>query len=154
MTQDELLRLIDQAAEEGWKELDLAGKDIEELPSEIGKLTELESLVLGKLDQTTYRIIGNQLSALPPEIVQLTNLQSLDLSSNQLSALPPEIVQLTKLEEFDLRGNPIPIPPEILGPKEFYKDPGSLPEILDFYFQTLDPDASEPLYEAKFLIIG
>ncbi|MEO0458681.1 MAG: hypothetical protein AAF152_19170 [Cyanobacteria bacterium P01_A01_bin.114] len=36
MTQDELLMLIDQAAEEGWIELDLAG---ENLP-EIGKLIQ------------------------------------------------------------------------------------------------------------------
>ena len=38
MTQDELLQLIDQAAEEGWPELDLSGKGLTELPPEIGKL--------------------------------------------------------------------------------------------------------------------
>ncbi|MDA0268119.1 MAG: hypothetical protein O3A14_14470 [Cyanobacteria bacterium] len=41
MTQEELLRLIDQAAEEGWTELDLAGQNLTELPPEIGKLTQL-----------------------------------------------------------------------------------------------------------------
>jgi hypothetical protein len=38
MERDALLRLIDQAADEGWKELDLAGMGLTELPEEIGKL--------------------------------------------------------------------------------------------------------------------
>ena len=95
-----------------------------------------------------------QISSLPPEIVQLTNLQSLDISFNQISSLPPEIFQLTNLQTLDLRNNPVPIPPEILGPKEWYKNPGNIQEILDFYFRVQDPQATEPLYEAKLLIIG
>ena len=78
----------------------------------------------------------------------------LDLSNNQISSLPPEIVQLTNLQTLDLRNNPVPIPPEILGPKEWYKDPGNIQEILDFYFRVQDPQETEPLYEAKLLIIG
>ncbi|WP_346291542.1 leucine-rich repeat domain-containing protein [Sphaerothrix gracilis] len=126
------------------RSLDLSHNQLSSLPPEIVQLTNLRSLYLSH----------NQLSSLPPEIVQLTNLRSLDLRSNRLSSLPLEIRQLSKLEKLDLRGNPIPIPPEILGPKELYEDPGDLTEILDFYFQTLDPDESEPLYEAKFLIVG
>ena len=209
MTQDELLRLIDQAAEEGWKELDLARADLTELPPEIGKLTQLETLILAKEVKGRYlgsdltklppeigllknlkslQAIGNwryrfrnihfpnakpgnqlsqlppeigqltnlqqldlsenQLSQLPPEIVQLTNLQQLDLRANQLSQLPPEIVQLTSLQYLDLRSNPIPIPPEILN------SPGNVKEILDYYFQVLDPNETEPLYESKFIIVG
>ena len=49
MTQDELLALIDQAAEEGWTELDLSGRGLTALPLEIGKLTQLEELILGRL---------------------------------------------------------------------------------------------------------
>ena len=95
------------------------------------------------------------MNALPSEIKQLSSLKSLDLSSNKLSSLPPEIGQISELETLDLRGNPIPIPPEILGSKDFIREaPGDLREILDFYFQTLDPNESEPLYEAKFLIVG
>ena len=45
-----------------------------------------------------------------------------------------------------MRGNPVPIPPEILA--------GNAQEILDFYFRVKDPNETEPLYEAKFLIIG
>lgn len=47
MTPDELLQLIDQAAE-GWTELDLAGHNLTKLPPEISKLTQLEVLILGK----------------------------------------------------------------------------------------------------------
>ncbi|MCW9683227.1 hypothetical protein FJR41_020935, partial [Dolichospermum planctonicum UHCC 0167] len=54
----------------------------------------------------------------------------------------------------DLRNNPVPIPPEILGPKERYENPGNIQEILDFYFRVQDPQEKEPLYEAKLLIIG
>jgi Leucine-rich repeat (LRR) protein len=53
MTQDELLALIDQAADESWTELDLSGLKLTELPPAIGKLTQLETLILGKQDVTT-----------------------------------------------------------------------------------------------------
>jgi len=51
MERDALLQLIDQAADEGWKELDLAGMGLTELPEEIGKLGQLESLIFGKLNK-------------------------------------------------------------------------------------------------------
>jgi hypothetical protein len=44
MTPEELLQLIDKAADEGQTELDLAG--LEELPPQIGKCPPLERLVL------------------------------------------------------------------------------------------------------------
>jgi small GTP-binding protein len=124
--------------------LDIGGNQIRSLPREIFQLTNLQSLNIG----------GNQISSLPPEIVQLTNLQSLNIGGNQISSLPREIVQLTNLQSLDLRNNPVPIPPEILGPKEWYKNPGNIQEILDFYFRVQDPQEREPLYEAKLLIIG
>jgi internalin A len=60
------------------------------------------------------------------------DLQSLNLSNNQLSSLPPEIRKLEQLTTIDLRGNPIPIPPEILGPKQIWETPGDIRAILDF----------------------
>ena len=51
MTQDELIALIDRAAEEGWTELDLSGKGLTELPPQVGQLTQLESLLLGKWEK-------------------------------------------------------------------------------------------------------
>jgi Leucine-rich repeat (LRR) protein len=124
--------------------LDLNSNQLSVLPGEIVQLTSLQSLYLHR----------NQLSALPGEIGQLTSLQRLDLEDNQLSALPPEIKQLPNLKWLDLRGNPVPIPPEILGPKELRERPGDVKEILEFYFQVQDPAETEPLYEAKFLIVG
>jgi len=147
--------------------LDLTSNQLSSLPREIVQLINLQSLYLS----------FNQLSSLPPEIVQLTNLQFLDLSDNQLSSLPPEIVQLTNLQSLylsdnqlsslpstirdlknlknlDIRGNPVPIPPEILSSKNLSKYLGDVSEILDFYFRVQDPNETEPLYEAKLLIVG
>ncbi len=147
--------------------LDLWGNQLSALPGEIGQLTSLQTLHLsdnqlsalpGEIGQLTslqtLDLRGNQLSALPGEIGQLTSLQTLHLWGNQLSALPPEIKQLPNLEELDLRGNPVPIPPEILGPKDLWESPGNVNDILNFYFLVQEPDATEPLYEAKFLIVG
>jgi internalin A len=124
--------------------LNLDRNQLSSLPKEFGQLTNLQSLNLDR----------NQLSSLPREIRQLTNLQSLNLNRNQLSSLPREIRQLSNLKNLDLRRNPVPIPPEILGPKDLSKDPGDVSKILDFYFRVQDPAETEPFYEAKFLIIG
>ena len=181
MTEEELLKVIEQAATEEATELDLSGQELTALPPEIGNLTQLKKLILGKYEYDEdgnivdtignklsylpkeigllnqleeFQIVTNQLSSLPAEIGELSNLQSLYLNSNQLSSLPADIKTLTKLEKLDLRGNPVPIPPEILGAKELWEDPGDVKEILDFYFRVQDPNETEPLYEAKFLIIG
>ncbi|MGD1948936.1 MAG: hypothetical protein ACFB14_04735, partial [Leptolyngbyaceae cyanobacterium] len=121
MTQDELLKLIDQAATEGWTELDLAGADLTELPPEIGKLTQLETLILAKevKDKGLGQYLGNELTELPTEMGLLKNLKSLKVfgnwrykrfrqhfpnekPGNQLAQLPPEIVQLTSLQQLYL----------------------------------------------------
>jgi len=158
MTESELLQVIEQAAREGWTELDLSGKNLTVLPPEIGKLTQLKKLILGKYeyneDGYIFNTIGNQLRDLPKEIGLLNQLEEFLIIDNQLSSLPAEIGQLTKLQKLDLRRNPVPIPPEILGPKQLNQDPGDVKEILDFYFRIQDPNENEPFYEAKLLIIG
>ncbi|MBN2392473.1 MAG: GTP-binding protein [Anaerolineae bacterium] len=127
MNQDELLKLIDQAAWEGWTELDLSNEGLTELPPEIGRLTTLRSLNLSgnqltALPPQIVRLVtlrslylgGNRLTALLPEISQLTTLQLLALSDNQLKLLPPEIDQLTTLLSLNLRDNHLTaLPPEI-----------------------------------------
>ncbi len=115
MTQEELLRLIDEAAADERTTLDLAGMKLDELPPEIGRLTKLETLVLGKIDRKQSKIIGNNLTALPRELGQLTNLQSLSLRSNQLSTLPEVIGQLTNLQSLDLMSNQLSTLPEVIG---------------------------------------
>ncbi|MDY6786291.1 MAG: COR domain-containing protein [Cyanobacteriota bacterium] len=110
----DLLELIEQAAREKWEELDLSNLELAALPSNIGKLTRLKKLIVGKWDEQKREWVGNSLTALPPEIGQLTRLTHLSLSLNQLATLPPEIGQLTQLTHLDLSINKLTaLPPEI-----------------------------------------
>ncbi|MBD2231203.1 COR domain-containing protein [Phormidium tenue] len=143
MPQDELLRLIDQAAAEGWKTLDLSGKNLTELPPEIDKLTLLQLLNLS----------SNQLSSLPLEITQLASLQSLNLSDNCFEQVPNGLEALPQLQKLDLRRNPLPIPPEILGPPELHRDPGAIEEVFN-YLRLLRSGEVKPLNEAKLILVG
>ncbi len=109
MTREELLQLIDKAADEGQTELDLAGLGLEELPPEIGKCTQLESLVLGKWEEWQYvdgkrilKLITNQLSVLPEELRSLENLRSINLSGNPFGKMPELLLQMKKLGSLDL----------------------------------------------------
>ena len=104
MTKDELLRLIDEAATDGRPTLDLAGLEIDELPPEIGKLTNLKTLVLGLWDEKRGSR-GNNLKTLPDEIGQLTELRSLFLGHNQFVELPEVISELRKLRSLYLSHN-------------------------------------------------
>jgi len=119
MTQTELIALIDQAAAEGWTELDLSGKGLTELPPQIGKLTQLETLILGKQDfeqkgpegragwkqendQWMPIVMGNALTTLPPELKALTHLKVLDLSGNRWVSFPSFLWELSSLEKLKL----------------------------------------------------
>jgi internalin A len=119
MTREELLSLINQASHERWKELDLSGKRLTELPPEIGKLTHLETLILGNWAKGKkgsqglkgYELIGNQrvplisgngLKSLPPELANLGNLRKLDISGNPLEKIPDVVAQLHCLEQLTL----------------------------------------------------
>jgi internalin A len=119
MTGKELLSLINQASHEEWKELDLSGKRLTELPSEICKLTRLETLILGawakekegsqgikgyemRGDYFAPLILGNGLKSLPPELANLGNLRKLDISGNPWGSIPDVVAQLHRLEQLTL----------------------------------------------------
>jgi Leucine-rich repeat (LRR) protein len=83
------------------KESEIAG--IKYLPPEIGKLTKLTALLLGK----------NNIPSLPDEIGQLTSLTKLDVQYNDLTDLPGAIGKLSSLEHFDARYNQLTsLPPD------------------------------------------
>ncbi|MDX2211837.1 MAG: COR domain-containing protein [Oculatellaceae cyanobacterium bins.114] len=122
MTPDELLTLIDRAADEGWTELDLSGMGLTELPGAIAKLTQLETLILGKQlkdnevvgNRILPKVSGNQLKSLPSELANLVNLRQLNLSGNPFETIPEVVTQLVGLEQLTLfRGELTEIPETI-----------------------------------------
>ena len=99
------------------------------LPAEVGELTHLRVLQLGRnqlvslppgvaqLEKLTHLDLqGNRLTSVPGWIGRLGNLIKLDLRGNRLTALPPTIGALKKLMALLLEGNQLTsLPPEISG---------------------------------------
>lgn len=84
--------------------LDLQGNQLNELPTEITKLTHLCFVDLRH----------NQLKELPAVLCQLKRLEGLWLGRNQLKELPRQIGRLRALKELNLYGNHLEqLPPEI-----------------------------------------
>ncbi|MEG3934151.1 MULTISPECIES: leucine-rich repeat domain-containing protein [unclassified Microcoleus] len=108
MTREEAVRRINQAAEEKLTQLDLSGLDLEELPPEIGKCTQLETLRLGeKFYEEKRELVRNKLTEFPDAVLQLTNLKILNLSHNQITCIPGAIGQLSNLTLVNLSSNQI-----------------------------------------------
>lgn len=80
---------------ESTNQLDLSDFDLEEIPSQVFELENLEELSLA----------GNKLTNVPGEIGRLTKLRRLQLSGNKLQDLPKEFEQLQSLEGLWLHGN-------------------------------------------------
>ena len=76
--------------------LNLAGNYINQLPSDIGNLSKLETLILNNQQGS------NQITSLPESFCDLVNLKFLELSSNNISELPVNFGNLTKLESLYL----------------------------------------------------
>ena len=86
--------------------LELRQNKLSFLPTEIGLLTNLTLLALN----------GNKLTALPTEIGVLTKLFYLTLDNNQLRSLPTEIGQFTSLTHLNLSYNQLRSLPTEIGP--------------------------------------
>ncbi|MFN6474362.1 MAG: COR domain-containing protein [Nostoc sp. SerVER01] len=163
---ENVLRLINQALDEGWKELDLSGKGLTELPPEIGKLSNLTLLSLyenqiseipewiGQLSNLTLlSLYNNQITEIPEWIGKLSNLTVLCLDNNQITEIPEYLEKLPNLQQLDLRRNPLPVSPEILGSPDLDREPGSIQEIFN-YCRQLRSGEVRPLNEAKLLLVG
>ncbi len=118
---NQVLALIDQAAAEEWTELDLSGKGLTELPPEIGKLTQLETLILGKVEEWNWvdgrpvpTLIGNELTELPVELAHLTKLTSLNLSGNPLGRIPECVLKIQPLRDLTVVGAELQTIPEAI----------------------------------------
>jgi internalin A len=128
MTREELLKVIEEAKRSGETILDLAGRGIQELPSEIAQLTNLTFLNLSNnqlatlpewirklTNLTSLYLTRNPLTTLPNAIKWLTNLTSLHLSNSQLTTLPDEIGRLTNLMSLHLSNNQLTTLPDEIG---------------------------------------
>ncbi|CCH55773.1 Leucine-rich repeat-containing protein 40 [Fibrisoma limi BUZ 3] len=73
----------------------LYSNEIQQLPPQIGKLVNLQTLDLS----------FNKLTSVPDELGELSDLQSLVLNSNQLESLPERLGELSNLRELYLGDN-------------------------------------------------
>jgi Leucine-rich repeat (LRR) protein len=107
--------------------LDLAGNELEEVPTWVFDLANLRALSvrgnrikrlhkLGLLRSLEYLDLdNNHLKALPTELFQLTRLRYLSLDNNRIPRLPDELASLNALETLDIGNNRLAKLPEAIG---------------------------------------
>lgn len=119
---------IDACKVYGWKELDLSGLRLSELPSSLWELKGLRELRLSgnylvslpdKISKFTELeslfLFDNELVTLSDAISELSNLKTLSLNSNELFDVPPGLEKLTKLTRLFLGNNSLASLPPWLG---------------------------------------
>lgn len=99
--------------------LDLSGRGLTAIPSDVFSRTDLETLNLSNNALTgapqaeirhlqnlkVLNLSANNLTGLPAELGQLRKLEILDASNNRLTGLPLELGNLTQLRVLDVTGN-------------------------------------------------
>lgn len=114
MDREDLQTIITIAKQDKHQKLDLSNRDIDEIPTEIGELTDLQELNLsynnikslpesisGLKQLNSLLLMRNELTSLPRSIGQLQKLRMLDISYNKLQELPEEIGELSELCTLD-----------------------------------------------------
>ena len=99
-------------------ELDISNKEINELPKEIGKLSNLKILTLNdnnikEFPKELYMLknlvllsfLNNKISYISEDIIQLQDLMMFGACDNNISFLPKNFFKLKKLTKFCLHGN-------------------------------------------------
>jgi internalin A len=140
------------------KKLKLQGNILTQVPAEIGQLENLAILYLyfnlltsvppeiGQLaNLIDLQLDGNHLTSVPPELGQLAKLARLELDNNRLTRVPAEFAQLTSLTHLNIDINPLNDGMQAAADR-------GLTEFLA-YLRSLARD-SEPLYEAKLVLVG
>lgn len=103
-------------------ELVLSNNNIQTLPSQMGKMVNVEIFkidhnildgsLIGEIRQMSklkqLDVSYNKMTGMPAEIGQLSNLQDLNYSYNSITGLPNELKNLKiNLKTFNLTGNPL-----------------------------------------------
>lgn len=127
MTEAEVEAKIQAALEQGATSLEFYAVELTAVPESVGRLTQLQKLILdlnllqtlpdsvGSLTQLeVLDLNGNDLHTLPATIGNLSRLQELRAGVNKLQELPESIGKLTKLRRLDLWGNQLTGLPENL----------------------------------------
>jgi internalin A len=131
--------------------------EYEIIPEEITSLTQLTQLELAgqfinipegiyQLRQLSRLVLRGHITAIPTAIFELPLLSHLDLDGNRIRTVPREILNLNQLTYLSLRRNPVEIPP-------FEIAQNNLQAVRDYY-ESLQEESEDHLYEAKLLIIG
>lgn len=81
LNDNELLRLIEDAANENWEVLDLSNTGLSKLPEQLFELTSLKVLFIGNVYRNPEDESYNTIKAIPDEIQKLTNLEAISIST-------------------------------------------------------------------------
>ncbi|XP_072980775.1 plant intracellular Ras-group-related LRR protein 7 isoform X1 [Typha angustifolia] len=85
--------------------LDLTNNKIAEIPQEIGRLINMQRLIL----------VGNLIERLPTNLGNLRTLKFLILDGNQITVLPDELGSLSRLEQLSICRNSLVCLPKTIG---------------------------------------
>ena len=139
--------------------LNLSNNRLEEIPSVLAALKKIYFLnlsknnikqldsLLGVMHKLAYiDLSDNFIAELPIEIGRLVDLKNLNVSTNYIKEIPKDIVNLKSLKNFQTGKNPLEKPPLEIVARGLSG--------MRRYFEQLDEQMVDYIYEAKLLIVG